>query len=347
MRLYRLLTHHCLVITIVLAVIGIGLMAFYTVCDTACSYLRGDIFGIDLKYVGVAYMAVITILALLKQADLIRMLVAAGIGVEVFLISFQVSENVFCPFCLTFGIIVILMYLINYERSDMMNKWYQKFVYAFGDAKIPFTGHQRIPLLAMMIIGYIFVSFSFSGSATPAYAADDTSIPSYGKGSWELIIFTDYFCPPCQSIEKDLEPELERLLARGDVKITFVDFPGHKETALYAKYFLCAVAADKGYKNIMKARNILFSLASEKKIDQESALAAALKSKNIALKMIDPKPMYNQWSAMIKRFEIDQTPTCILRFSSAYSRKYVNSDRIHAELIPELQKRFPKGKIKE
>ncbi len=85
MRLYRLLTHHCLVITIVLAVIGIGLMAFYTVCDTACSYLRGDIFGIDLKYVGVAYMAVITILALLKQADLIRMLVAAGIGVEVFL----------------------------------------------------------------------------------------------------------------------------------------------------------------------------------------------------------------------------------------------------------------------
>ena len=189
MRLYRLLIHHRLVITIMLAVIGIGLMAFYTVCDTACSYLRGDIFGIDLKYIGVAYMAVIIILALLKQADLIRMLVAAGIGVEVFLVSFQVSENVFCPFCLSFGIIVILMYLINYERSGMMNKWYQKLVYAFGDAKIPFTGHQRLPLLAMMILGYIFVSFSFSGSATPAYAADNTIHPFL----WQRLLGTHNF----------------------------------------------------------------------------------------------------------------------------------------------------------
>jgi len=346
MRLYRFLTHYRLVITITLGLVGIGLMAFYAVCDTACSYLRGDIFGIDLKYVGVGYMAVIITLALLKQADLIRMLVSAGIGVEVFLISFQVSENVFCPFCLSFGIMVLVMYLINYERSGMMNKWYQKLIYVFGDAKIPFNDHQRLPLLAFMLLGYIFVSFSFSGSATPAYADDHTSIPSFGKGSWELLIFTDYFCPPCQSVEKDLEPELERLLARGDVKITFVDFPGHKETPLYAKYFLSAVAADKGYKNVIKARHILFSLAAEKKVDQEYALSAALKSKKIVLKMIDPKPIYSQWSAMIKRYEIDQTPTCILRFSSAYSRKYADSEHIRTELIPELQKRFPGEKIK-
>ncbi|MCK7512256.1 MAG: hypothetical protein MZV70_54900 [Desulfobacterales bacterium] len=93
----------------------------------------------------------------------------------------------------------------------------------------------------------------------------------------------------------------------------------------------------------MKARNILFSLASEKKSIRNPHLSAALKSKNIALKMIDPKPIYNQWSAMIKRFEIDQTPTCILRFSSAYSRKYIDSEHIRTELIPDF-KRFPKGK---
>lgn len=345
MQFYRLLVSHRRIITLILAVIGIGLMAFYTVCDTACSYLRGDIFGIDLKYIGVGYMAAIIILALLKQADLIRMLIAAGIGVEVFLVSFQVSENVFCPFCLTFGIMVLLMYLVNYERFGMRNKWYQKLIYVFGDAKIPFTGQSRLPLLAMMIMGYIFVSFFFSGTATPAYAADNTAVPSYGKGSWELIVFTDYFCPPCQSVEKYLEPELERLLARGDVKITFVDFPGHKGTALYAKYFLSAVAADKGYQNVMKARNVLFSLAYQKKIDQEDALATALKSQNIALKIIDPIPVYNQWSAMIKRYEIDQTPTCVLRFSSAFTRKYADSEHIRTELIPELQKRFSGGKI--
>jgi hypothetical protein len=346
MRLYRLLAKYRLVITFILSLIGIGLMVFYAVCDTACSYLRGDIFGIDLKYVGVCYMTIIIILALLKQADLIRMLVAAGIGVEVFLVSFQISENVFCPFCLSFGIIVFLMYIINYERSGMRNNWYSKIIYAFGDAKIPFTNNQQIPLLGMMLLGYIFISFSFSGSATPTYAAENTAIPSYGKGAWELIIFTDYFCPPCQSVEKDLEPELKRLLARGDIKITFVDFAGHKDTALYAKYFLCSAASGKGYKNALKARNILFSLAMEKKIDQENDLAANLKSKGIALKMIDPKPIYKEWSAMIKRYEINQTPTCILRFSSAYMRKYSDGEQIRLGLLPELQKIFPSEQSK-
>lgn len=347
MRLYRLVVQHRLSLTVILALIGIGIMAFYALCNTACSYLRGDIFGIDLKYIGVGYMGVIIVLALLKQADLTRMLVAAGIGVEVFLILFQVSENIFCPFCLSFGIMVFMMYLINYERSGMKSKWYQKIIYAFGDAEIPFLNNQRIPLLAMMLIGYIFVSFSFSGSATPAYAGEGTVAPSYGKGAWELIIFTDYFCPPCQSIEKELEPELERLLARGDVKITFVDFPGHKYSALYSKYFICASEAGKGYRNIIKARRVLFSLATQNKINQEYLLSAALTSQNIALKMIDPKPVYKEWSSIIKRYEVDQTPTCLLRFSSTYTRKYIDSEHIRTELIPELQKRFPKVNSKK
>lgn len=346
MHFYRRIVQHRLPITIAAALAGIGIMVYYASCETGCSYLRGDLLGIDLKYVGVGYMGAIIALALFGQADLLRMLVAAGIGVEVFLVDFQVREDVFCPFCLAFGVLVILMYLINYERLHMTNTWHQKGLYIFGDAKIPFAEGRRLPLLVMMIAGYVFVFLTFSGSATPAYAAETTALPSYGKGSWELMIFTDYFCPPCQAAEKNLEPELERLLARGDVKITFVDFPGHKNSSLYAKHFLFAVAANKGYANSLKARNILFTLAAQKKVDQESVLAAALKSKNVALQAVDPKPVFEQWLAMIKRFEIDQTPTCILRFSSAYSRKFIGSDQISNELVPELQKRFPGAKSK-
>ena len=85
-------------------------------------------------------------------------------------------------------------------------------------------------------------------------------------------------------MEKDLEPEIERLLARGGIKITFVDFPGHKGTALYAKYFLSAVASDKGYQNILKARNILFALAGQKKVDQENVLASRLEIEEYCFK---------------------------------------------------------------
>ncbi|MCK7515632.1 MAG: hypothetical protein MZV70_74410, partial [Desulfobacterales bacterium] len=112
----------------------------------------------------------------------------------------------------------------------------------------------------MMLIGYIFVSFSFSGSATPAYAADKTAVPSYGRGSWELIIFTDYFCPPCQSVEKDLEPEIRRASGtEGMLKSPLWIFRVIREPHSTQNIFFTAVAADKGYPNVLKARNILFS----------------------------------------------------------------------------------------
>lgn len=254
MRLYRFLVQNRLIMTVLLAIAGIATMIYYASCDTACSYLRGDLLGIDLKYIGIAYMAMIIILALFRQADLIRMLVAAGIGVEVFLVSFQVTEDVFCPFCLTFGILVLCMYFVNYERSAGMNHWYQKLIYMFGDAKFPFIQNQSIPLLAMMIVGYLFVCFTFSGSATPSYAEDYAGVPSYGNGAW----------------------------------------------------------------------------------------VAASKAENIALKIINPEPFHAQWPPMIERSIVEQTPACILRFSSAYLNKYDDSEQISTELIPELQNGFPR-----
>ncbi len=67
-------------ITIVLSLIGIGIMAYYDYCDTACSYLKGDIFGIDLKWVGMAYMTAIIVFAAFKQTPFVRAMLAAGSG---------------------------------------------------------------------------------------------------------------------------------------------------------------------------------------------------------------------------------------------------------------------------
>jgi len=46
-------------ITIALSLIGIGLMAYYDSCDSSCSNLKGDILGVHLKWVGIAYMMAI------------------------------------------------------------------------------------------------------------------------------------------------------------------------------------------------------------------------------------------------------------------------------------------------
>ncbi len=90
------------IVTIALSLIGIGLMTYYDYCDTACRYLKGDIWGINLKWVGIAYMLVIIIFAALRISPYVRALLAAGLGVEVYLYAFKVKNNVYFPFCMAF-----------------------------------------------------------------------------------------------------------------------------------------------------------------------------------------------------------------------------------------------------
>jgi len=168
------------IFTIILAAGGIGLMFFYTWCDTTCSYLQGDLFGIDLKYIGMAYMVVLVVLSLCRLSDAIRILLATGIGVEIFLVLFQWREDVFCPFCLAFGLIVVLLYLLHYEWPRRKTQWYQQLLYGAGEVKIPLPRHSlHLPLIIFVVLGYLFISLTFSGSATPAYGAEIKAVASY------------------------------------------------------------------------------------------------------------------------------------------------------------------------
>ena len=166
------------IITIVLALIGIGLMIYYDYCDTACSYLKGDIWGIDLKWFGIAYMVAIIVFAAFKQTPFVRALLAAGLGVEVHLYAFQVQKNVYCPFCLAFSVMVIVSFIINYEvpsawRENRRRMW----LYFLGEVNFPMFKINKLPLLVVSIVGYLAILFTFSGSVTPAYGQDKTPCP--------------------------------------------------------------------------------------------------------------------------------------------------------------------------
>ena len=197
------------VITIILATAGIGIMLLYATCETTCSYLQGDILGIDLMYIGIGYMLVIIILAAFKQMAYVRALLAAGIGVEAYLIAFQFKEDVFCPYCLTFASIIIMAFILNHERPLIEEYGMLKqIIYGLGEAEFIPAANVRVPLLFFVLLGYIFIVLTFSGSATPAYGAEKSMVPSYGHGKYEMIIFTDYFCPPCQLLESEIDPAL-------------------------------------------------------------------------------------------------------------------------------------------
>ncbi|HYA13052.1 MAG TPA: thioredoxin domain-containing protein [Syntrophales bacterium] len=317
------------IITIILAAAGIATMLFYTTCETTCSYLQGDIFGIDLMYIGIGYMIVIIILAAFRQMAYVRALLAAGIGVEVYLIAFQFKDDVFCPYCLAFASTVIIAFILNYERPSIPeNSMWKRLIYGLGEADLPVAGKMKVPLLLFVLLGYIFIILTFSGSATPAYGTERTLVPSYGYGKYELIVFTDYFCPPCQLLESEIDPALTEFLSGGGVKVTFVDLPVHKETPLYVRYFLYAARVGTSYESALHVRRVLFSLAKKRSALTEEELKVALNLHGVTFTPYDLKPVYPALKKIISTYNIKSTPTCVIKYSNDDTRKYTGTFEI-------------------
>jgi len=115
------------IINVAFPVIGVGLMIFYGVCDTSCSSLQGTFLGLDLKVIGILYMAALLALTLppaSRWAASVRhlrtMLLSGALGGEILLVRFQVVHDTYCPFCLAFGSCILVLFAANFTK---MNKY--------------------------------------------------------------------------------------------------------------------------------------------------------------------------------------------------------------------------------
>jgi thiol:disulfide interchange protein DsbA len=181
---------------------------------------------------------------------------------------------------------------------------------------------KKLPLLVVALFGYLCIMLTFTGSMTTAYGSESTLVPTYGSGSYQMLIFSDYFCQPCQKLEKLMDKEIEELLANGSVKVSFVDLPIYKLTSLYARYFLYAANASKSYKEVLLARKVLFDTASRIGAITEPQLENALKSRNIPLKPYDVKPVFKQYNDIVRKYQVRGTPNIVFVYSSTDIRKY-------------------------
>jgi uncharacterized membrane protein len=137
--------HKKYVINIALSAIAIGVIVFYSICGNSCSYLKGDILGIELQYIGIAFMAGLILLNVLKKDVLILICLSAGIGIEIYLLGFQVIHDKYCPYCLVFGAILLAQFILSFRWS---NKWLA---------------------LSSAILGFALFALLFQGSAFPSY----------------------------------------------------------------------------------------------------------------------------------------------------------------------------------
>ena len=132
-------------INILISLLGIGIVGLYAVCGQSCLYLKGNILSVDLQYCGILFMGVVIFSTLFRTHSLLLFLLSCAIGVEIYLVGFQVKTGVYCPHCLAFGGMVVLLFLFNFDYS------------------------KKIHAILFAIFGLLVFSLLFEGSVTPLY----------------------------------------------------------------------------------------------------------------------------------------------------------------------------------
>jgi thiol:disulfide interchange protein DsbA len=189
---------------------------------------------------------------------------------------------------------------------------------------------KKLTLLRSFSVSFVFFCLLvFVGSVNPAIGADNETIPSYGRGPREVLIFSDYFCPPCQALEPKLEPVLDALYKQGSVKITFVDTPMHRETPLFAKFYLYAVKATPDYRSAMRARQVLFALAGKENVFwMDERIEEAFRKEKVPFSPFDFRTVQPALNGLIKQHRVDATPTCVILAPGKKAQKFTGPNDI-------------------
>ena len=270
---------------------GLIILAVYKTCPGSCSSLSGSLASIDLTFVGAALMVAYLIFLLLKFDVWAFRLIALACGGEVFLIGYQLVNQVFCLYCLCFAAAVFALFLMHLKQA------------------------RRVLTAGLLIGGFVLFLVGFSGRIFPAYggqqAMEEQLVPSYGEGNVEFRLYTDYFCWPCRAMEKELDILLPKLLESGKVRITFVDTPIHSQTGTYARYFLYALKEQgNDFAAALELRKLLFR-AAEEKIEDEQELQGFLASAGVDYEPFDLMPTLREYSRLINDDRVASTPRMV------------------------------------
>ena len=280
-------------------------------CAAKCAFIRGDILGIDLNILGILFYSLLLVSLLVyrkfyPEEWLIKAIAAvasAGVGGELVLIKFQVENSVYCPKCLISGVIFLVMFFL---LARHLKKWV---------------------IILLIASGLLFAFFTFNGAIIPSYA--DESYPQFGseKAQVEIIVYSDYFCPHCRKIDKQVNTLLGKL--KDKTRIRFVDVPIHPGSLEYGEVFLYSwFASGNNLKTSVMVRELLFDEAV-KKTDQAGVIAL-LKSKGISVKPDKEKArsvFRGFYNVSMKTDKINATPAVVIVKGGA-RKKYVGGNDI-------------------
>jgi len=173
-------------------------------------------------------------------------------------------------------------------------------------------------------LAIIITCFIYAG-IPPVHGAE-TPFPVYGSGPIQVQMYTDYFCPPCRAMEPAVEPLLIELVKNDKIRLTLVDVPLSRISALYARYFLYALKTGNSFEQALKVRNILF-IAADQRITMKEKIEELFKSKKIPYTPFEPKPVFARFNTLIRDDGVNATPSCVI-VRNGKKEKFVGGDDI-------------------
>lgn len=181
------------------------------------------------------------------------------------------------------------------------------------------TGHtDMVKTLTKALVAFCVLIVAACGAPVTCMSAE-TFLPSFGKGMVKVRLYSDYFCPPCRSMEPRVEPVIADLVKDNVVTLTFADTPFYRYSSLYVRYFLYAINEKKDLEHAFYVRRSLIE-AAKSGLDSPDKLETFLKGKKIALKPFDLRPTFETLSRHLKEDAIDATPSCVIETDGKTSK---------------------------
>jgi len=304
----------------VLAGLILSVVALVKICFSCSETANYRVFGLDFGWFGIGFFSLLSVMAALRRRFAwcgwaAALMLFGAAGAETYFIWIQKYDiGQWCPICLSVAAAVFTACIgITWESFRTYT--------AKGET-------MKSKLVYLVLVSLFFViglGAAITGVKKEAEAAEFDLF--LGKASSPVTVYfvSDWFCPACRKAEPAIEkmyPELAK-----SVRISFVDFPIHKETLNFTPYNIQFLAFEK--KKYMSLRKALAALSLKTSNPSEADVEAAVASLGVKLrKMNYSDTLYGmQFNLQVYRgHDVHSTPTVVVVNEKTKKKKLLIGD---------------------
>jgi len=284
----------------------LSVVALFKICSSCSETANYRVFGLDFGWFGIGYFTLLILVAALRRRYgwccwVAALLVFAAAGAEARFIWIQKYDiNQWCPICLSLAATVFTACIgITW---DSFRNYTAKGV----------TMKSKLVYLVLVSLFFIMgLGTAVTGVNKEADAAELDLFLGKGSSPTTVYFVSDWFCPACRKAEPIIEkiyPELAR-----SVRISFVDFPIHKETLNFTPYNLQFLAFEKG--KYISLRKALADLSLKTTNPSEADVKAAVAPLGVKLRQMNySDTLYGmQFNLTVYRgYNVHSTPSVVV-----------------------------------